>query len=231
MVRTKSGIVYHAPKEHGWRDDEGYITVDTALPGGESAIYDVSLRMYNPLSFESLAEVSERDRLAGLPHGLNSIEIMAILDSTARAGNSEDAVRAREFLKQGLRRWPWTLSQLVLQPEGAEEPDRFIHHFGSENQYDVEGDFAGDSFDVVGNLELDEERVLRAGFGRYGVKRVNGTSQKINGTNSYLWRNNRNSEKEIVASVGFGADSYRLNLNCNWNPTDEYPAFRAMRIE
>ncbi len=230
MARTKSGIVYHAPKEHGWRDEEGYITIDTALPGGESAIYDVSLRMYNPMNFERFAEVSERDRLAGLPHGGSSIEIMAILDGAARAGNSEDAVRAREFLRQGLQRWPWTLSQIVLQPERAEEPDRFIHNFGSENQYAVEGDFAGDSFDVE-NLELDEERVLRAGFGRYGVKRVNGTSQKINGTNSHLWRNNRNSEKEIVRGVGFVALSDRLDLNCNWFLRDDWSAFRVMRVE
>lgn len=175
---------------------------------------------------DKLSELYEREKQKGNPHPTDAPLIQAIITRgyDFRNQNRTQAEKLRDFLQKGFRIFPNTLTRVSYSPSG----DRVVHNHGTSDEYSINGNVVGPSGWMKYILD---KRVLESLLGTKDVKKINKVSQWVNGTDSYLWRLNSKPTQKDERVVGFDADDCGLVLDCDWDPLNEYPAFRVLCID
>lgn len=213
-------IKYTAPSKEHWDVPEvGY--------RGEIVTYRVFGEMAPSMTQDKLAEFDSQEKPKGNPHPMDSVLHYAIASAAHKLRNEspQEAEKLRTFLQQGCRRYPHTLTRIAYNPSGN---DRIIHNYGTLDQYSLEGDVVGKDGLIT---DISDKKVLELFLGTENVSEINEIAQWINGTNSSIWRLNSKPKQREERVVGFGACSYRFDLNVLRGPLVGYPAFLVSRVE
>ena len=183
-------------------------------------------KMTSTMTQDKLSELYETEKQKGNPVPTNAPLIWAIATRAheLRGENPEAIGKIRQFIKSGFRRYPNTLTRINYSPEN----DVVVHNVGTSDQYSLEGNVVGPDNKINA---IPDKKVLESLLGTQNISQINAVSQWINGTDAYLWRLNLKPEQLDKRVVRFAADDGGLNLSCNRNPLNEYPAFRVLQVE
>jgi len=187
-----------------------------------SSVYRLMEKMTPAMTQDRLAEFYEAEKQKGNPLPLNSIQMFGIMEDAVRAGDT----KLMNFLQDGLRKWPNTLTRVIYNPAG--EKDEIIHNYGTSGAYSLFGDIVGLDGWVS---DIKDKLTLKSLLGISDTRKLNRVSNKINSTQMYVWRLNSKPSKKDERVVRFNANSDWLDLNAYRYPLDEYPAFRVLQVE
>ena len=223
-TNSESGIVYESPVTT-WQSEPRF-----RIPGvfyrGKQSNFLLFEKMTSALIQDKLIELYESERAKGNPVPTDAPLIWAIATRAheLRDENPKTVGRLRQFLKNGFRRYPNTLTRIHYSPEN----DVVVHNVGTSDQYSLEGNVVGPDGWIH---EIPDKKVLESLLGTQNVSQIDAVSQWINGTAAHLWRLNSKPLKLDKRVAGFGAGDKRLSLGCDGDLLDEYPAFRVLQVE
>ncbi len=215
-----------AERQSGITHGESFWDVPGVSYRGETGTYREFKKMTPSMNLDELAEWSEKERQEGNPHAIDSILNYAIWSQaySLRQENPETAESLRVSIQQSLRIYPNTLSAVIYTPKGR--ADRLVHNYGTSDCYTLEGDFVGPD-GLITNIP---ERFLEAVLGEQDPVKIDEVFRWINRTDSYVYRVNSKPGQRDERVVRFRAGSGRLDLNCNRNPLNRYPAFQIVHL-
>lgn len=225
MGKTNSGIVYEKPVIT-WQSEPRFI-IPSVNYRGQEGTYLLFEKMLPTMTQDKIAEVYETEKQSGNPRPTDMPLMLAIATRgyELRGESSEDAEKLRNFLRQGMRQFPNTLTRLHYSPVN----DAVVHNVGTSDQYHIETELTGED-NWISNLH--DSNALEAILGTQDKSKVGEVSQWINGTNAYLLRINSKPKNGINKRVArFDAYGGRLIFDCNWNLRGEDPSFRVLQVE
>jgi len=225
-VAEKLGIVYNSPNVRSWKDEGHFVIPDVAYRG-QTGTYRLFEQMTPAMNQAQTAVIYEIEKQKGNPYPTDAPLIWAIITRgyVIKNQNPEASEKLRQFLGQGFRRYPGTLTRIAYEPS---EKDKIIHNYKTSDEYSIDTEVVGPD-DFVQNIS--DKKVLESLLGTQDIARINEVSQWVNGTNGYLWRSNSKPEKKEERVAGFYAGDDRFGLDCGRDPRDEYPAFRVLKVE
>ena len=227
MTETnESKILYHSPTIRSWKD-EGHFHIPEVTYRGQTGTYRLFEQMTSALNQEQLAEFYEMEKQKGNPVPTDAPLIWAIAESAYNIKNNspQEAEKLRQFLRQGMRKYPNTLTRVAYIPEGN---DKILHNYRTSDEYSIENEVVGPDGWMT---DIPDKNVLEFLIGTRDVPQINNVSQWINETNAYLWRRNSKPKERVERVARFDGDGNRLGLLCDRNPLVVYPAFLVLKVE
>lgn len=220
-IKTKLGVRYVAPVIPGWRSENHF-----EIPGvhyrGEVGTYALFESMTDSLDLQQLSELYERAKQAGNPVPANMQLVWQIITKRLE-DKSQDSEKFKQFLYEGIRRVPNTLTGVLYSPKG----DTVVHNYGTSDEFSLPGRVWGEEGYVN---EIKASGVLKRLLGNGTLKQINQIAQRINRTDAYLWRVNSELKNEDLRVARFGACGVGLVLGCEGGLLSGCPAFRVLRI-
>ena len=222
MAEKQSGVIYEPVRIASWGDEARFV-----VPGvnyrGEKGTYAIFEKMTPPMTQDKLSEVYETEKARGNPVPADMSLVWAIGERgyDLRNENPETSRQLSKLLKQGMRRFPNTMTRLHYSPKESSA----VHNVGTSDQYFIKGDIIGpDGFiDKIQDIDF-----LKSVLERSDVEKVNRVSNWINGTRTYVSRENKKPKQFEKRVARFGAGGDGLVLCCSGNFHYEYPAFRVL---
>jgi len=220
MVEQTQGIKYTQPSE-------SFFEIPGVVYRGESRTYRLFEQMTDSMTQYQLAEFYEKEKSKGNPHPMDSVLHLTIPFAAYRLRNEspEEAEKLRKFLQTSFRQNPNTLTRVIYNPDGNDE---IIHNYGTSDQYSLRENLVGPNNWMA---DISDKNVLESLLETSNVNKINEFFQWFNKTNGYLWRLNSKPSKKEERVVGFNADSTRLYLNGNRDPSNRSPAFRVLQVK
>lgn len=225
-TNVESKILYYAPVINSWRN-EGHFIIPNVNDQEKIITYALFEKMTRPMNLEQTSEYYETNKQKGNPHPVNSKLLFSIWNSAYDLRNEaqKESEQLRNFLKQGIRKYPNAFTSLLYTPD---ETDKIIHNPNTSDEYSINAKFVGPD---EWFSEIPDKNILEPLFGTSDIKKINEVFQLINNTSGYLWRINDKPNKKIERGVWFYADDSGLCLDCDVDPRIEYPAFRVLRVD
>ena len=220
MTKTQSRILY-TPKS------EGFFVVPGVVDRGETGTYRVFENMTSSMTQDQLSELYETKNQKGNPHPVDSVLHFAIPLAAYNLKNESpnEAEKLRQFLRQGFRQFPNTLTRAIYNPSGK---DKIVHNHGTSDEYSSDAEIVGPDGLIA---KIPDKKILESLLGTDDIDKINEVSNWINGTNSYLWRLNSKPKNKEERVIGFCVGGDGFGLDCGRSPIVGYPAFRVLRIE
>ncbi len=135
----------------------------------------------------------------------------------------KEAESLRNFLRQGFRQYPNTLTRIIYTPSGKDE---IVHNYGTSDKYSFNENVSGPD-SLIANMK--DKKISESFLGTSDTDNVNNVSNWINGTNFHFWRLNSKPKQKEERVAGFGGSG--RYLDCDRDPLSGYPAFRVLRVE
>ncbi|MEN9625968.1 MAG: hypothetical protein RL557_296 [archaeon] len=218
MTTAQSRIIYTPPSEGSWK-------IPDVLYRGERCTYELFERMTPSLNQDKLSELYNKEKNAGNPHPTDMPLLWAIATQAYELREEEGSERLRAFLRDGIRKWPNTLTRIAYTSEGE---DRVIHNYKTSDEYSLAENIVGSDGFIS---EIPDSSVLETILGAKDVQKINAVSQYLNGTPTYLWRVNAKPKQKDERVARFYADGDWLDLYCVRRVDIEDAAFRVLRVE
>ena len=220
---TRKGLVYISA--------EPFWEIPEVTHRGEVHTCRLYDRMTPPMNYPALVKYAKDENKKGNPVPISSDLLIPLVSRACDLKDSyhNEAESLRQFIYNGLKKFPNTLSELTYFPSGN---GKVVHNKGLPTEYEIRGkNLIGNDYIIEENISDDDANMLEMLFGTKNVKEINKFSNWINSTPIRLWRLNSKPFKQEKRVVGFDASPRRVALVANGDLHDEFPAFRVSRVE
>lgn len=223
-TETEERIEYESPVIT-WKSEPRF-RIPGVLYRGKQGNCLLFEKMTPKITQDNLIKLYESEKTKGNPVPTDAPLIWAIATRAheLKGENPEAVEKLRQFLKNGFRRYPNTLTRIHYSPEN----DVVVHNIGTSDQYSLEGNVVGPD---CGIDQIPDKKVLESLLGTQDISQINAVSQWFNGTDFYIWRLNSMPKQLDKRLARFGASDSRLVLICGRVPLSEFPAFRVLQAD
>lgn len=189
---------------------------------GKEFKYTFFENLTRPMNSEQMAEFYETEKEKGNPLPANSIKVYNIMNAAVQSENSSLINHLSKVLKNN-----WINALSIAQYSPVKGENGVFHNWNTSDEFFKQGIIYGPDSNLE-ELDSRQRGFLELILGDKNLKNLKEVSHRINKTPFYVWRFNPKPYEKIQRSVGFDANSGRLDLNANWNFSGEDPAFRVL---